>query len=126
MSPFKACLGLIASISTALVVSSCSAGSPPAEQAVDTADAQFALTAAALPACTKTTDGQIFYVWADSNFVVCKGATQAWIVTNVSGLNAAIRTTQTGVAVACPTGGTIVQFGLDTNRNGALGICQRA
>ena len=120
MALFQACRWVIAAISTGLVLAACSAGTAPGNESADAANAQFALTSATLPACSATNDGTVFYVWADAGFYVCKGPTKAWVVTTVTGLNAAIRTTQTGVATACPTGGTIVQFGLDTNRNGGL------
>lgn len=95
-------------------------GGTSSDAAQTQATAQFALSPSSLPGCNKSTDGEIWYVWSSSQFEICQGSTSNWKVTNINGLNAAVRATSISAGSTCPTGGMTIQFGLDTNRNGKL------
>ena len=82
--------------------------------------AQFALTRSDLPACGSSRDGEVYYVWSDSLFYVCRSSTRTWVQTNLNGLNAAARVTAVSPGSQCPAGGSSIEFGLDQNRNGKL------
>jgi hypothetical protein len=81
---------------------------------------QFALTTSSLPTCGSSRDGEIYYVWSDLKFYVCRASTKTWVQTNLNGLNAAARVTPVSPGSQCPTGGSSIQFGLDQNGNGRL------
>src|SRR5262245_62400907 len=83
----------------------------------DTA-AQFAITTDSLPACSKSIDGAVWYVWSANQFVVCKGSTRTWTTINLNGFNAAIRVVPIAPGATCSAGGVTIQFGLDTSRDG--------
>jgi len=99
----------------------CSGQDKPAVPSSDSPHvAQLALTKSDLPACESSRDGEVYYVWSDSMFYVCRSSTRTWVQTNLSGLNAAARVTTVSPGSQCPTGGSSIQFGLDKNRNGTL------
>jgi hypothetical protein len=81
---------------------------------------QFALSTSALPPCKPAIDGEVWYVWSSSQFMVCKGSTSTWTATNLTGVSAAVNIVPLGPGAACPSGGATFQFGLDANRNGKL------
>jgi hypothetical protein len=100
----------------------CSADSKNSSQTQPVPQVKLAASVDKLPTCNKSVDGEVWYVWSCSQFVVCKAATGNWTPTNLDGYDAATLSAPfaPGADPACPSGGVTVKFGLDTNRNGKL------
>jgi hypothetical protein len=113
-------LSTLLSLGLAAGLVGCSSSNEPSSSESSTPNVQFALSSTNLPACNRSTDGEIWYVWSSSQFNVCKGSSSTWTATNINGLNAAVRVTPVSAGTTCPAGGSMIQFGLDTNRNGKL------
>jgi hypothetical protein len=102
-------------------LAACSSQDKPADpSAGDRVAAQFCLNKSALPTCSNGQDGQVYFVWSDSAFYVCRSSTRTWVQTDLNGLNAAARVTPASSSSQCSSGGSTIQFGLDRNRNGKL------
>jgi hypothetical protein len=116
---FAALLGLLTALSGGIV--GCSRDENASiSDSLPVPVVQLALTPSNLPPCVKLIDGAIWYVWSTNQFYVCKGSTNTWTQTNINGYNAAVSIVPLSAGTACPAGGVTINFGLDTNRNGAL------
>jgi hypothetical protein len=80
----------------------------------------FALSPGGLPNCNASKNGKVWYVWSPASFYVCNGATGTWVETIVNGLSAAVRVSADPESSVCPNGGSVIQFGLDHDRDGIL------
>ena len=95
-------------------LAACSSQDKPADpSAGDRVAAQFCLNKSALPTCSNGQDGQVYFVWSDSAFYVCRSSTRTWVQTDLNGLNAAARVTPASSSSQCSSGGSTIQFGLD-------------
>jgi len=67
---------------------------------------QFALTSSCLPTCGPSQDGEVYYVWSDSKFYVCRASTRTWVQTNLNGASAAVSVTPVSPGSQCKAGGS--------------------
>jgi cysteine-rich repeat protein len=80
----------------------------------------LALAPRNLPMCNAPFDGEVWYVWSDAKFYVCKGSTRTWVSMELKGIDAAVRIQPSKADTTCAAGGLKIDVGPDTNRNGKL------